>query len=213
MYGEDERRVSQCPISVSPATISTEPMCETHDGTGEGHGETQVTAPFFARGEGRRLAGSAGSGDICHADLTTNLTTGRRGSTVHSSVECIRHSEVWTLRVGLEGETLPNLAMNPATRSGTNGGGSRRSVLADPRVVFGGAKPLSSRIMGPCRSSRSYTPSTPLAGGWESTARRLRASAPTGTWRVRTAEGRSARYRALGWTSSPTIVGRSGPTV
>lgn len=52
--------------------------------------------------------------------------------------------------------TASNLAMNPATHSGTNGGGSRRrSALADPRVVFGGAKPLSSRIMGPWRSSRS----------------------------------------------------------
>src|SRR5215217_683263 len=49
-----------------------------------------------------------------------------------------------------------NLAMNPATHSGTYGGGSRRrSALADPRVVFGSAKPLSSRIMGPWRSSRS----------------------------------------------------------
>jgi hypothetical protein len=46
--------------------------------------------------------------------------------------------------------TASNLAMNPATHSGTYGGGSRRrSALADPRVVFGGAKPLSSRIMGP----------------------------------------------------------------
>ena len=42
-----------------------------------------------------------------------------------------------------------------------------------------------------------------IAGGW----------APTGTWRVCTAEGRRARCRASGWTSSPTIVGRSGPTV
>ena len=35
----------------------------------------------------------------------------------------------------------------------------------------------------------------------------------TGTWRVCTAEGRRARCRASGWTSSPTIVGRSGLTV
>ena len=61
--------------------------------------------------------------------------------------------------------TASNLAMNHATHSGTNGGGSRRrSALADPRVVFGGAKPLSSRIMGPWRGSRSNIPSTPLAG-------------------------------------------------
>ena len=184
--------------------------------TSKGHSPT--SCPSFQKGEpvpAYSAACCVNVWSLCSLVVVTNSTVlNNKSDGFDNSSPCGSSSSRAAFNFSTSCATCSNLAMNPATHSGTNGGGSRRrSALADPRVVFGGVKPLSSRIMGPWRGSRSYTPSTPLAGGWGSTARRSRASAPTGTWRVCTAEGRRARCRASGWTSSPIIGDRAVPTV